>query len=399
MPKPLSEQVIVITGASSGIGRATALMLARKGASVVLAARNDEALRQVQGEMELFGGKSHVVETDVADWSQVQHLADEAVSQFGRIDTWINDASVATYGTIEETPLEDIEKVIQINLMGVVYGCKAALPYLTAQESGQIINVGSAISWRSAPLLGVYATAKQGVKGFTDALRMELRRDHPGVDVTLILPGSINTPFFEHAKSNMGVQPRPLPPVYEPEVAANAIVAAVERPQRDVYVGSAAKTLATLEALSPALSDRLMLAFNAAFKAQQTDRPDDGVDNLDGPVPGTGSVKGEWSKEARGFSLYTKAFETQPPAVKRLMTLGVGLGAATLLLRAAKSGNDGEDRVVPQESYQRYAAYGSQQNQNHRPLPEAPDYHRTIDNWSTLTARDGGAASVDVIAD
>lgn len=394
MPKPLNEQVIVITGASSGIGRATALLLARKGASVVLAARNDEALLQVQSEMELFGGKSHTFNTDVADWSQVQRLADEAVSQFGRIDTWINDASVATYGTIEETPIEDIEKVVQINLMGVIHGCKAALPHLAAQGSGQIINIGSAVSRRSAPLLGVYATTKHGVKGFTDALRMELERDHPGIDVTLILPASINTPFFEHARSNMGVQPRPLPPVYEPEVAAEAIVASVERPQRDVYIGSAAKTLATLEAVSPAFADRLMLAFNSAFKAQKTTRPDDGVDNLDGPVPGSGSVTGEWGTEARGFSVYTRAFETQNPTVKRLMTLGLGLGAATLLLRATKGGNDGEDRVI---SYERHGASGTQGSQPS--YPEAPDYQRTVDNWSALTARDGGAVSVDVIAD
>src|SRR5688572_25156989 len=199
MARAISEQVVVITGASSGIGRETALLFGRQGASVVLAARNEEALREVAQQIESEGGRAHVLPTDVAEWTQVERLAKGAVKTFGRIDTWVNDAGVAEYATVEQMTIEEIDRIIKVNLMGEIYGMKAALPHLKSQEQGTIINVSSVLGVRSVPLQAAYCAAKHGVNAFGEALRMEMEHEGSSVTVTTILPSSINTPFFEHA--------------------------------------------------------------------------------------------------------------------------------------------------------------------------------------------------------
>ena len=335
MPRPLNRQTIVITGASSGIGRETAVEAGKRGASVVLAARNEDALQEAARRIEQEGGRALVVPTDVGDWEQVERLAGAAVEHFGRIDTWVNNASVSTYAAVEETTAEEFDRVVQVNLMGTIYGVKAVLPYMKRQGEGTIINVGSVLSERSVPLQSGYCAAKHGVKGFTEALRMELAREKSGINVTLILPSSINTPFFNHARSKMGVKPQPIPPVYEPRVVAEAILFAAEHPRRDIFAGGAGKMFAVMEAISAPLVDRYMLQGDRMFKQQQTDQPDDGRDNLFAPMNGGGRTRGDFGKGSWSASPYTRYLELHPNR-KRLVLTAALVGVVALLQRARR---------------------------------------------------------------
>ena len=335
MPRPINEQVVVITGASSGIGRETALEFGRKGASVVLAARNEIALQEVADMIEREGGGALVVPTDVAKWKQVEALAQAAVDRFGRIDTWVNNAAVSEYATVEQASVTEIERIIQVDLMGQIYGIKAALPHLKQQEEGTIINVSSVVGARAVPLQAAYSAAKHGIRGFSDALRMELKHEGSKVAVTTILPSSINTPLFTNARSKMGVEPRPIPPVYEPGAVAEAIVFAAEHPRREIFVGAAGKMLSVMHRISPALTDRYMLLGGMMFKQQQTDQPDDGRGNLRSPVPGSGSSTGEFGRLSQPTSLYTRLIGLHPNRGRVALALSGLLGAVALKRRAA----------------------------------------------------------------
>lgn len=326
--RPIGEQVIVVTGASSGIGRETALQAAERGARVVPVARNEEALASLAGEIERIGGQAHPVVADVADWEQVQRVAREAMERFGRIDTWVNNAAVAVYGTVAETPMEDIRRLIEVDLLGQIHGMKAALPHLRTQGSGAIINVASALGKRSVPLQAAYSAAKHGVLGFTEGLRVELERDAPGIAVTAILPSSINTPFFEHARSRLGVEPKPFPPVYAPGTVAEAILFAAEHPRRRITVGGAGKAMEMIERISPALGDRLLR--RSGFEQQKTRTPDEGRDNLYDPSSGGGRIAGRFGQHARSTSYYTRYIGRYPG--RKAM---VALGFATVLLSLA----------------------------------------------------------------
>jgi NAD(P)-dependent dehydrogenase (short-subunit alcohol dehydrogenase family) len=323
MPRPIRDQIVVITGASSGIGRETALMFGERGATVVLAARNETALASVAKEVERIGGRASAVVTDVARWEQVARLARQAAERFGRIDTWVNNAGVSAYATVEELTVAEIERVIQVNLLGEIYGMKAALPYLKRQRHGTIINVASALAERAVPLQAAYCASKHGIKGFTEALRLELAREQSGITVTLIEPSSINTPLFTHARSKMGVEPMPIPPIYEPRVVAEAILFAAEHPRRTIVAGGAGKVMTILQRISPVLLDRYMLQGDRMVKAQRTDRPDDGRNNLDAPMPGSGRTTGDFGEQAKAVSPYTRSLEQYPNRVRAL--LGAGL--------------------------------------------------------------------------
>ncbi len=333
MPRKLREQVVVILGASSGIGRETALQLGEQGAKVVLAARNEAALGELSQEVDRLGGTSELVVTDVAEWPQVERLAQHAVERFGRIDTWVNVAATSEYATVEQMTVDEIERVIQVILMGQIYGMKAALPQMKVQGQGTLICVASALAMRSVPLQAAYCAAKHGIKGFTESLRMELEHERSGMAVTLIMPSSINTPLFDHARSKLGVKPQPIPPIYEPRVVAEAILFAAEHPRREIVVGGGGKLLTVMERISPALLDWYMLQNGRAFKQQQTDQPDNGQDNLYQPMAGTGGTTGVFGQRSKSTSLYTRHLE-QYPSRKRALLGAMALGALALVRRA-----------------------------------------------------------------
>ncbi|MEX1078158.1 MAG: SDR family oxidoreductase [Homoserinimonas sp.] len=299
------SQVIVITGASSGIGRKTAVEFARRGSRLVLAARNEEALQALVAEITRLGGEAQPVVTDVSDYSQVSALASRAVERFGRIDVWVNNAGVATYGTVAQMEADELHRVIEVNLMGQIYGMKAALPHLRT-SGGTIINVSSALGERSVPLQAAYSAAKHGIVAFGEALRMELRAEGSPVHVVDVLPSSINTPLYTHARSKLGVKPKPIGPVYEPSVVAEAIVQAARRPTRRVYAGLPGRMLDAGQRISPRLMDWYLSKPGDAVDDQRTDRPDDGVDNLFTASTGPGSTTGDVGERSKSTSVYTR---------------------------------------------------------------------------------------------
>lgn len=307
MSRPLGQQVVVVTGASSGIGRETAQQLARQGASVVLATRASEALDATAAEVQALGGTALAVPTDVSRWGEVQALAAAAMSRFGRIDTWVNAAAVSSYGDIASTPVESIQRLLEVDLLGQIHGVKAVLPLMREQGQGTIIGVSSGLGVRSVPMQVPYCVAKHGLVALYEGLRLEEQHAKSGVAVTTILPGSVNTPLFDVAPSWMGVRPAPLPPVYEASVVARAILAAAEQPRRHVFVGGSAAQMAALQRLSPALTDRLLMFKNQIVtKQQRQQQPDQGESNLERPRPGPGGVTGSFGSKSKSTSAYTQ---------------------------------------------------------------------------------------------
>ena len=332
MTKPLNEQVVVITGASQGIGRETALQMATAGATLVLAARNEEALGELTRQVERVGGTAVAVVTDVAEYDQVERLAQRAIERFGRIDTWVNNAAVSIYATVEQLEPDEMERLIRVNLLGQMFGARAAIPHMKRQGGGTIVNVGSALSDRAVPLQSAYVASKHGVAGFSEALRLEMQHEETGIEVVLIMPSSINTPLFSFARSRMGEQPMPVPPVYEPRVVAEAICHAAEHGGREIVVGGWGKLLTVAQSLSPSLLDRYMLHGARAWKQQKTNRPDDARDNLFEASTGPGATTGQFGEGSKATSLYTKAFELHPQR-KRIAAALLLIGAVRLVRR------------------------------------------------------------------
>lgn len=323
MAKPIAEQVVVIVGASSGIGLRTAQEAARRGAKVVLAARNVRDLEHAVDAIHREGGEAIAVPTDVVDHAQVERLAHRAVEAFGRIDTWVNNAAVSLYGTFDQVSLDDFRRIMEVNFLGQVHGAQAALPHLE-RTAGALVCVGSALSDRGVPLQGAYCASKHALKGWLDALRVELRQRDARIRVTLVKPSSIDTPLFNKARTLLGVMPRPIPPVYAPELAAAAILHAAEGDERDVYVGGAGKLLAIAERINPKLLDWQQLRHG--FDGQRTAWPKlaDAQHNLYGPVEHDGGVRGDFTRETTNHSMYQQL--AAQPGARRWSAAVLGLG-------------------------------------------------------------------------
>jgi short-subunit dehydrogenase len=278
----------------------------------VAAARNEDALETLAAEIRRSGGEVETVVADVAQYADVERIADRAVERFGRIDTWVNNAAVSVYARFDDLEPAELERVVRVNLLGQMFGSRVAVARMKAQGVGSIINVGSALSERAVPLQSAYVATKHGVAGFTEALRLELEESSPGIDVVLILPSSINTPLFNFARSKVGVMPMPVPPVYEPRVVAEAIAHAAAHGGREIVVGGWGKLLIMGQRLSSTLMDRYMVQDRRLEKQQVTDRPDDRRDNLFAPSTGPGSTRGEFGAGAKPVSVYTREFELHP---------------------------------------------------------------------------------------
>jgi short-subunit dehydrogenase len=324
--RPIRDQVVVVTGASQGIGRATALMLAERGASVVAAARNEEALRTLAET----GSNLETVMADVADAAQVEAVAQRAVDRFGRIDTWVNNAGISVYASVEALEPDEMARVIAVNLLGVMHGSRAAIPHVRRAGGGVIVNVGSALSDRAIPLQSAYVASKHGVAGFSEALRLELAQVGSDIDVVLVMPSSMNTPLFRFARSKIGVQPMPVPPVYDPRATAEAIVHAAEHGGREIVVGGWGKLLTLAQMASPSLLDGYMLQGARAWTSQRTSRPDDARDNLFEASTGPGSVTGDFGQGAKRTSVYTSQIELHPARRRAIKALLVGAALAVV---------------------------------------------------------------------
>jgi short-subunit dehydrogenase len=323
---PLHEQVIVITGASSGIGLVTARRAAARGASVVLAARNARDLSKAVDDIRHDGGRAIHVVADVAEREQVENVADAALREFGRIDTWVNNAAVSMYGRITQLSVADMRRQMDVNYWGQVYGSLTAVRHLRS-SGGALINVGSALCDRAIPLQANYCAAKHALKAFTDALRMELEEEGVPISVTLVKPASVDTPFFDKAKTYLDVEPQPVPPVYAPEVVSEVILEAAEHPIRELIAGGSGAKLSAAR-FTPRLADLYMERWT--FTSQQTATPVNGrPDNLYRPVADDGGERGHnWKGHTRRSSVYTRAFLYPRAAatVSSALALAVGAG-------------------------------------------------------------------------
>jgi NAD(P)-dependent dehydrogenase (short-subunit alcohol dehydrogenase family) len=327
--KPVEEQVVALMGASSGIGRETALRFADKGAKVVVSARNEEGLDSLVREIRDRGGEATAVVADVTDFEQVRAVADKAAETYGRLDTWVHLSAVSVFAPFDQTTPEEFRRVVEVDLLGQAHGAMAALPHLKSEGRGALVHVTSVVAKRAVPLQSAYCAAKHGVDGLLETLRVELRREGWPIGVTNVMPAAINTPFFDKARTRLGVKPKGFPPLYAPEVVAGAILYAAEKAPRDIVAGGAGKGLILGQRLSPRLMDAVML--RGGFTSQMTDEPKSAgdPDALFKPVQDQNRADGDFGDQTLRKSLLT--WLDTHPAIKRGAIVGAALGTVALL--------------------------------------------------------------------
>lgn len=303
MPRNLNEAVVVITGASSGIGRETARQFAKKGASLVLAARGEAALREVVAECEQLGGKAIAVPTDVTDESAVSALAQRAVESFGRIDVWVNNAAVTLFGRFDEAPSADYRRVIETNLFGFIYGARSALRAFREQGSGVLINVSSVVARMPQPYTSAYTLTKHAIRALGMSLRQELVLDKAkNIHVSTVMPATIDTPFFQHGANYTGRNAKAMPPVYDPSKVAKMIVRMAQHPKREVYVGNAGRLFNIQMKFLPAMAERA--AATMVDREHLGDEPVPATTgNLYEPMPEPASAHGGWQNNGSSAML------------------------------------------------------------------------------------------------
>ena len=294
--KPIDQQVVVVVGASSGIGRDTALKFAQKGAKVVVSARSKEGLATLVEEISAMGGSAIAVPADVADFNQVKEIAEKTIEHFGRLDTWVHLAATSVFATFDNVTPEEFKRVIDVNLMGQAYGAMVAIPYLKREGRGALIHITSMEGRRSLPYQSAYSASKHGTIGFIDAMRLELKNAGYPISVTNIMPGVINTPFYNKGKTKLGVKPTGVPPYYNASLVTDAILYAAEHPVRDYIVSDVGRILDIAQRVSPGLVDALLLAI--AFPFQKTDelKSEEAPNNLYEPIQGYDKVDGDFDK-------------------------------------------------------------------------------------------------------
>lgn len=322
--KKIENQVMVITGATSGIGLVTARMAAGKGAKLVLAARDEEALQRVVTEAELKGTQAIYVVADVSKEEDVRRIAERAIEEFGGFDTWVNNAAVSIYGHAEDVPVEDMRQLFEVNFWGVVYGSLTAVQHYKEKGTpGALINMGSVSGNRALPLQGIYSASKFSVHAFTDSLRMDLEKEHAPVSVTQIHPAKVNTPFTDHTASYIDKYPSHDDMNYPPEAVAEAVLHAAQHPVRDIYVGGQAKFLSVVGRVFPRFTDRYLekMMYSSLYDEKRSAKgPEEGIlyepgDNMHERGSNIG-----WE---RSESLMVKA--KKHPGITTVVLVGAGL--------------------------------------------------------------------------
>ncbi|HEY9688114.1 MAG TPA: SDR family oxidoreductase [Coleofasciculaceae cyanobacterium] len=287
----LQDKIVVITGASSGIGKLTAEKFLKLGAKVVLAARSIEEMRH---HLKVGEEQALAVETDVSDHSQVAALSQLAIAHFGGLDIWINNAGISVYGRFEEITPDEMSRLLDVDLKGSMYGSYEAIRIFKAQGHGSLINVSSVLGKAAVPLQSAYVAAKHGIVGFSESLREELIHDGQSdrISVSLVLPSSMDTPLFRHARSKEGLQPYPLPPVYDPKLTADAIIGCAMNPVPEVTPGGAGRFFIQISRFLPGLAEQYMAKTAVRQQLLELPKPEVGDDNLYAPMPGTQDVRG-----------------------------------------------------------------------------------------------------------
>jgi NAD(P)-dependent dehydrogenase (short-subunit alcohol dehydrogenase family) len=326
--KPLSEQVVVIAGGSYGLGRAIARAVADRGATVVVGGRDREALENAVGEVAARGSEGLAVEMDVSRGDQVDQLVNQAVERFGRIDTYIANAMVTVYAEAHRLEDDELRRVFDVNFFGAVYGYWAALPHLRDSQ-GTFVQIASALSYRGIPLQAAYCSTKAALRTFFESARVEQWKERSGVDICVVLPGAINTPQFDRARQKMGLQPMPVPPIYQPEPYAEAIARCCERPIRELPITWGAQKLLWGQKFSPRIGDLILLRIGWKNQHSQELKPQDSPDNLFETLPGDPGAHGRFDDQARESTAWTCL--RLHGGKRMLIALGVLAGAGALL--------------------------------------------------------------------
>jgi NAD(P)-dependent dehydrogenase (short-subunit alcohol dehydrogenase family) len=324
------KRVVVITGASAGVGRATARAVARQGADIGLLARGVDGLEAAQREVEAEGGRALVLPTDVANAREIEAAAERVEHELGPIDLWVNNAMVSVFSPVRELQAEEVERVTDVTYLGVVYGTLAALKRMLPRDRGTIVQVGSALAYRGIPLQAAYCGAKHAIQGFTESLRCELLHDGSRVHVAMVQLPAMNTPQFDWVKSRLPRQPQPVPPIYQPEVAADAIVWAAGHRRRELSVGAPTAAAIWLNKIASPLLDRYLA--RTGYDAQQTDQAadPDKRDNLWAPLPGDHGARGRFTSRSADSSVQVWLNERLP------MMLGFAAGGAAMMWGARR---------------------------------------------------------------
>jgi short-subunit dehydrogenase len=324
-----SSEVVVITGASAGVGRSTAREFAKHGAKVALLARNEEGLEGARKEVEAAGGEALLIPTDVADPEQIDAAAQRVERELGPIDVWVNDAIAVVFSPFKDIELEDFKRSTEVCYLGTVYGTKAALGRMLPRNRGTIVQVGSALAYRAIPLQSAYCGSKHAIRGFTDSVRTELLHEGSGVHITMVQLPAVNTPQFDLSKTNLPKHPQPVPPIYQPEVPARAIYWAAHQRRREVRVGLSSTIVIAANKLLPGLGDWYLA--KTGYASQQTDKAvaRDRPDNLYEPVPGDHGAHGIFDEQSHEKS--PQLWATEHLGLLALAG-GVGLLAAAALI-------------------------------------------------------------------
>ena len=345
--KSINEQIVVVFGASSGIGRIAALDFARRGAKVVVAARSENGLKSLVEEIEASGGEAFYLIADASNFEQVKNVADATFEKFGRLDTWVHSAGAFIFAKVEQTEPEEYKRLIEVNLLGQIYGAKAALPYLK-KSGGALIHISSVEAWRTVPFQSAYGASKHGINGFVQALRVELAHDEIPVSVSLILPAAINTPIYDKGRNKMPFKPRPVPPIYHPQIVSDAILFAAENPTTDLVAGGAGVGVVLAERFSPRLAE--WMTGLIGFLGQKSDEKIDGeyAGSLFETVDGFDTVEGRFNDEQLKSDPITW-LSTHPAAKNALQTVG-GIVGGFIVWRLLKSRENNDEGITKNQS-------------------------------------------------